>query len=83
MMNYGSDMTIDDTPFHVMGLERLVEPQPQGYIGKEALERIRREGVSRKLVESGAMSASSVANIAFALVTGVLGSMAYSRWDRH
>jgi hypothetical protein len=33
--------------------------------------------------ESGAMSASSVANIAFALVTGVLGSMAYSRWDRH
>lgn len=32
--------------------------------------------------ESGAMSAASIANIAFALVTGVLGSMAYSRWDR-
>jgi aminomethyltransferase len=31
-------------------MERLVEEQPQGYIGKEALERIRLEGVSRKLV---------------------------------
>jgi glycine cleavage system aminomethyltransferase T len=50
MMNYGSDMTIDDNPFQLMGLERLVEEQPQDYIGKEALERIRREGVSRKLV---------------------------------
>ena len=43
-------MTLSDTPFHVMGLERLVEEQPQDYIGKEALERIRREGVDRKLV---------------------------------
>jgi aminomethyltransferase len=50
IFNYGSDMTIDDTPFHVMGLERLVEDQPQDYIGKEALERIRQEGVDRKLV---------------------------------
>jgi aminomethyltransferase len=50
IFNYNSDMTIDDTPFHVMGLERLVEPQPQEYIGKEALERIRQEGVDRKLV---------------------------------
>ena len=50
IFNYGSDMTIDDTPFHVTGLERLVEEQPQDYIGKEALERIRREGVDRKLV---------------------------------
>jgi aminomethyltransferase len=33
-----------------MGLERLVEEQPQDYIGKDALERIRREGVDRKLV---------------------------------
>jgi glycine cleavage system aminomethyltransferase T len=33
-----------------MGLERLVEEQPQDYIGKEALERVRREGVDRKLV---------------------------------
>jgi glycine cleavage system aminomethyltransferase T len=50
IFNYGSDMTIDDTPLHVMGLERLVEDQPQDYIGKEALERIKREGVDRKLV---------------------------------
>jgi glycine cleavage system aminomethyltransferase T len=50
IFNYGSDMTIDDTPFHVMGLERLVEEQPQAYVGKDALERLRREGVDRKLV---------------------------------
>jgi glycine cleavage system aminomethyltransferase T len=50
IFNYGSDMTLRDTPFHVMGLERLVEEQEQDYIGKAALERIRREGVDRKLV---------------------------------
>ena len=50
IFNYNSDITLADTPFHVMGLERLVEEQPQDYIGKEALERIRREGVDRKLV---------------------------------
>jgi aminomethyltransferase len=33
-----------------MGLERLVEEQPQDYIGRAALERIRREGVTQKLV---------------------------------
>jgi aminomethyltransferase len=43
-------MTINDTPFHVMGLERLVEEQGADYIGKAALERIRQEGVDRKLV---------------------------------
>jgi glycine cleavage system aminomethyltransferase T len=50
IFNYGSDMRITDTPFHVMGLERLVEEQPQDYIGKDALERLRTEGVDRKLV---------------------------------
>lgn len=50
IFNWGSDITLADTPFHVMGLERLVEEQPQDYIGKEALERLRREGVDRKLV---------------------------------
>jgi aminomethyltransferase len=50
IFNWGSDITIEDTPFHVMGLERLVEEQPQDYIGKEALERTRRAGVDRKLV---------------------------------
>ncbi len=50
IFNYGSDMTLRDTPFHVMGLERLVEEQAQDYIGKAALERIRNEGVDRRLV---------------------------------
>jgi glycine cleavage system aminomethyltransferase T len=50
IFNLGSDMTLADTPYHVMGLERLVEDQPQDYIGKAALERVRREGVDRKLV---------------------------------
>jgi aminomethyltransferase len=48
--NYGSDMTLDDTPWHVSGLERLVERQEQDYLGKEALERLREIGVDRKLV---------------------------------
>src|SRR5581483_3763971 len=50
IMNYNSDMTLENNPLEIMGLERLVEEQPQDYIGKEALERIRREGVRRKLV---------------------------------
>jgi aminomethyltransferase len=50
IFNWGSDIGLADTPFHVMGLERLVEEQPQDYIGKRALERIRGEGVDRKLV---------------------------------
>jgi len=50
IFNWGSDITLGDTPFHVMGLERLVEEQAQDYIGKSALERVRREGVDRKLV---------------------------------
>ena len=50
IFNYGSDMTINDTPFHVMGLERLVETQDADYIGKAALEELRVAGVDRKLV---------------------------------
>jgi aminomethyltransferase len=50
MMNHGSDMTIENNPFQIMGLERLVEDQPQDYIGKAALEAIRRDGVKDKLV---------------------------------
>jgi glycine cleavage system aminomethyltransferase T len=50
IFNWGSDISLADTPFHVMGLERLVEEQPQDYIGKRALERLRRDGVDRKLV---------------------------------
>ncbi len=50
IFNYGSDMTLDDTPFHITGMERLVEPQEQEYLGKGALERLRETGVDRKLV---------------------------------
>jgi len=50
IFNYGSDFTIANNPFEVMGLERLVEPQAADYIGKAALEEIRSRGVSRKLV---------------------------------
>ena len=50
IFNYGSDITLSDTPFHVMGMDRLVEQQPQAYLGKEALEAIRHTGVDRKLV---------------------------------
>ncbi len=50
IFNYNSDITLKDNPFQVMGLERLVEEQAADYIGKEALERIRREGVTRRLV---------------------------------
>jgi len=50
IFNYGSDITLNDTPFHAMGLERLVEHQTQDYIGKAALESLRTTGVRRKLV---------------------------------
>lgn len=50
IMNYNSDITLSDTPLHVMGLERLVEEQERDYIGKSALEALRAEGVERKLV---------------------------------
>lgn len=49
IFNYGNDMGIEDTPFHVTGMERLVEFSAD-FIGKPALERIAAEGVDRKLV---------------------------------
>jgi glycine cleavage system aminomethyltransferase T len=51
IFNYGSDMRLENNPFEVTGLERLVElDTPADFIGKKALERIKAEGVSRKLV---------------------------------
>jgi len=47
---YNSDFTMENNPFEVTGLERLVEAQEADYVGKAALERIRERGVSRKLV---------------------------------
>jgi glycine cleavage system aminomethyltransferase T len=50
IFNYNSDFTLDNNPFEVTGLERLVEAQEADYVGKAALERIREQGVTRKLV---------------------------------
>ena len=50
IFDWGSDFGLQLNPYEVTGLERLVEPQDTDYVGKEALERIRREGISRKLV---------------------------------
>jgi glycine cleavage system aminomethyltransferase T len=49
IFNYGNDMGVEDTPFHVTGMERLVEFSAD-FIGKHALERVRDQGVERKLV---------------------------------
>jgi glycine cleavage system aminomethyltransferase T len=50
IFNCNSDFTLENNPFEIMGLERLVEEQAADYVGKTALERIRAEGVTRKLV---------------------------------
>ena len=50
IFNYGSDMTLENNPYEVTGLERLVEEQEADYIGKEALKRIKAKGVRRRLV---------------------------------
>jgi aminomethyltransferase len=50
IFDHGSDFGLETNPFEVAGLERLVEVQEADYVGKEALERIRRKGVTRKLV---------------------------------
>ena len=50
IFNCNSDFTLANNPFEIMGLERLVEEQDAGYIGKAALERIREQGVTRRLV---------------------------------
>jgi len=50
IFNCNSDFTLDNNPFEVTGMERLVEVQDAGYAGKAALEAIRENGVTRKLV---------------------------------
>ena len=50
MLSYHADMDIDTNPFE-LGLERLVDlDMDADFIGKDALRRIRAEGVSRKQV---------------------------------
>jgi aminomethyltransferase len=49
IFNYGNDMTIENNPFEITGMERLVEFSAD-FVGRPALERIAAEGVRRKLV---------------------------------
>jgi glycine cleavage system aminomethyltransferase T len=49
ILNWGADILLEDTPYHV-GLERLVDlKKTTDYMGKEALARVRAQGVDRKL----------------------------------
>jgi aminomethyltransferase len=51
IFNYGNDMDVTDNPYEVTGLERLVElDNSNEVVSRAALERIKHEGVSRKLV---------------------------------
>ena len=50
ILNYGIDMTLENNPYE-LGLERLVNPDKAAeFIGAEALRRISKEGVRKKLV---------------------------------
>jgi aminomethyltransferase len=50
ILNWGADMTLENNVYEV-GLDRLVdEDKSADYVGKAALERIKREGVTRKSV---------------------------------
>ncbi len=50
ILNYGSDMTLDDNPYQV-GLGWVVDLDKEAdFIGRQALKRIKAEGVKRKLV---------------------------------
>ena len=50
MLSYGSDMGLPENPFE-LGLDRLVDLDMEAdFCGKDALKRIRAEGVSRKMV---------------------------------
>lgn len=50
ILNYGADMTLDNNPYEV-GLGRLVDLSKKAdFVGKEALTRIKNEGVKRKLI---------------------------------
>jgi aminomethyltransferase len=50
ILNYGIDMTLDNNPYE-LGLERLVNlDKAADFIGRDALRKIQREGVKKKLV---------------------------------
>ena len=47
IMNHGQSMNIENNPYEIMG---LVEDQSTDYIGKDALKKIKEEGVKKRLV---------------------------------
>jgi aminomethyltransferase len=50
ILSFASDITAEDNPF-TLGFDRLVDlDQDADFVGKQALRRIRREGVRRRLV---------------------------------
>jgi aminomethyltransferase len=50
ILNWGADMTLENTPYEV-GLERLVDEDKRAdFIGRDALRRVKAAGVTRKLV---------------------------------
>jgi aminomethyltransferase len=60
ILNWGADMTLENNVYEV-GLERLVDADKQAsWIGRDALLRVRNEGVRRKLagieIEGGRLS---------------------------
>ena len=78
MMSYHADMTIENNPFE-LGLDRLVNLEIEAdFVGKEALAKIKAEGVRQKLVGleiAGAPLAGS--NDAFWPVQGDDGKVGY------
>ncbi len=48
-MNYGIDITLENNP-HEVGLGWMVKDKDADYVGKDALRRIKDEGVRQKLV---------------------------------
>jgi aminomethyltransferase len=51
IFNYGNDMDVTNNPYEVTGLERLVElDNGNEVVSRTALEKIRADGVTRKLV---------------------------------
>lgn len=50
LLSYVSDITLQDNPF-VIGMDKFVNlDQPDDFIGKEALKKIKKEGAKRRLV---------------------------------
>jgi glycine cleavage system aminomethyltransferase T len=52
ILAYGADMGLDTNPYEVeMGYEWMVDLEQEGdFVGKEALRRIKEQGVARKLI---------------------------------